>query len=123
MARTMLPRRTRATMARRRQPAIIGAIVSRNPFHDLLGQVVAAVLLHEVAAPEAFVGLVLGAGDVLLQRAVGGAEDRVVLAEEGEEGFGPAAEHVPGSAVGGDGRVRFGRGDEAREDAGTCLVR
>src|SRR5262245_35392712 len=86
-----------------------------QPSHNRIGEVVAAILLHEVPAPEALVGLSIRTWHVALEGAIGGAENGVVLAEEGEEWLLPLPELFPRCPVCGHGRVGRFRGYEHGE--------
>ena len=61
---------------------------------DFLGYFGALVFLQKVAgAADGFVGLVGGAGYMLLENSLAAACDRVPAAEQGQKGFVPLLEH------------------------------
>ena len=97
--------------------------VARDEVDDDLRQLLPAVLLEEVpAADDRRVRLPLGAGDPLLQVAVGPAGDGVAVAEGAEERPVEGGQAHPGGHVGVVGGVVGPRRHEQREGACARLV-
>src|SRR3990172_2594950 len=101
----------------------IGGGLALQPVHDNPRQLLALVLLQEVAgAGDRGVRLTLGARYQLLQDPLAAAGYGVGVAEGGEERLLPAAQRLPGPAVGGRRRI-VGRGwHEHWELTGPRLV-